>query len=64
MPLPLIPAAVIGLGSLGAGLILGGDRSDAQVVVNPSGGITLTQVALLSSVAVAALVVVPPLLKR
>jgi len=63
MPLPLIPAAIIGLGSLGTGLILGGDRSDAQVVVNPASTITLTQVALLSSVAVGALVVIPRILK-
>ena len=58
MPIPLIPAVVIGTSSLVTGLILGGDRATVSVE-QPSNEISLSSVALLGTVAIGALIIVP-----
>ena len=61
MPLPLIPLAVVGIGGLITGAVVSGDRSDAQVIVNPAPKTSLNTTLLLGSAVTAfALVYVVP----
>jgi len=66
MPFPIVPLLFVG-GGIIAGAVLGGDRSDAQVIVNtsdPNKVLTFSKSALLVGAAVGAIVIAPKVLEQ
>ena len=65
MPLPLIPIAIAAVSGVIAGTFFGGDKNDAQVIVNtPSSEIDIKTVALLGGTAIAAVLILPRVLDK